>query len=81
MKIIKFNQSKSAQGGTRTLGGNGGGIYTNTTPAPSVNLEPYALKTQILWEKGEGNNSVIEKTIASKLSMAMKQQWESTTKV
>ena len=61
MKIIKFNQSKSAQGGTRTLGGNGGGIYTNTTPAPSVNLEPYALKTQILWEKGEGNNSVIEK--------------------
>lgn len=61
MKIIKFNQSKTAQGGTRTLGGNGGGIYTNTTPAPSVNLEPYALKTQILWEKGEGNNSVIEK--------------------
>ena len=61
MKIIKYNQSKSAQGGTRTLGGNGGGIYTNTTPAPSVNLEPYALKTQILWEKGEGNNSVIEK--------------------
>lgn len=61
MKIIKFNQSKSAQGGTRTLCGNGGGIYTNTTPAPSINLEPYALKTQILWEKGEGNNSVIEK--------------------
>ena len=61
MKIIKYNQSKSAQGSTRTLGGNGGGIYTNTTPAPSVNLEPYALKTQILWEKGEGNNSVIEK--------------------
>ena len=61
MKIIKFNQSKTAQGGTRTQGGNGGGIYTNTTPAPSVNLEPYALKTQILWEKGEGNNSVIEK--------------------
>lgn len=61
MKIIKFNQSKSAKGSTRTQGGNGGGIYTNTTPAPSVNLEPYALKTQILWEKGEGNNSVIEK--------------------
>ena len=61
MKIIKYNQSKTMSGGTRTLGGNGGGIYTNTTPAPSVNLEPYALKTQILWEKGEGNNSVIEK--------------------
>ena len=61
MKIIKFNQSKTSQSGTRTLGGNGGGIYSNTTPAPSVNLEPYALKTQILWEKGEGNNSVIEK--------------------
>lgn len=61
MKIIKYNQSKSAKGSTRTQGGNGGGIYTNTTPAPSVNLEPYALKTQILWEKGEGNNSVIEK--------------------
>ena len=61
MKIIKYNQSKTSQSGTRTLGGNGGGIYTNTTPAPSVNLEPYALKTQILWEKGEGNNSVIEK--------------------
>ena len=62
MKIIKYNQSKTSQSGTRTLGGNGGGIYTNTTPAPSVNLEPYALKTQILWEKGEGNNSVIEKS-------------------
>ncbi|MEQ2508738.1 hypothetical protein AAAT87_10680 [Segatella sinensis] len=62
MKIIKYNQSKTMSGGTRTLGGNGGGIYTNTTPAPSVNLEPYALKTQILWEKGEGNNSVIEKS-------------------
>lgn len=61
MKIIKYNQSKTMSGGTRTLGGNGGGIYTNTTPAPSVNLEPYALKTQILWEKGEGNDSVIEK--------------------
>ena len=61
MKIIKYNQSKTSQSGTRTLGGNGGGIYTNTTPAPSVNLEPYALKTQILWGKGEGNNSVIEK--------------------
>ena len=62
MKIIKFNQSKTAQSGTRTLGGNGGGIYSNTSSsAPSVNLEPYALKTQILWEKGEGNNSVIEK--------------------
>lgn len=61
MKIIKYNQSKTMSGGTRPLGGNGGGIYTNTTPAPSVNLEPYALKTQILWEKGEGNNSVIEK--------------------
>ena len=61
MKIIKYNQSKTMSGGTRTLGGNGGGIYSNTTPAPSVNLEPYALKTQILWEKGEGNNSVIEK--------------------
>nr|UWF85064.1 MAG: hypothetical protein [Bacteriophage sp.] len=61
MKIIKYNKSKSAKGSTRTQGGNGGGIYTNTTPAPSVNLEPYALKTQILWEKGEGNNSVIEK--------------------
>lgn len=61
MKIIKYNKSKTMSGGTRTLGGNGGGIYTNTTPAPSVNLEPYALKTQILWEKGEGNNSVIEK--------------------
>lgn len=61
MKIIKYNQSKTMSGGTRALGGNGGGIYTNTTPAPSVNLEPYALKTQILWEKGEGNDSVIEK--------------------
>ena len=61
MKIIKYNQSKTMSGGTRTLGGNGGGIYTNTTPAPSVNLEPYALKTQILWEKGEGNDSLIEK--------------------
>lgn len=61
MKIIKFNQSKNAQGSTRTQGGNGGGIYSNTSSAPSVNLEPYALKTQILWEKGEGNNSVIEK--------------------
>ena len=62
MKIIKYNQSKTMSGGTRTLGGNGGGIYSNTSSsAPSVNLEPYALKTQILWEKGEGNNSVIEK--------------------
>ena len=61
MKIIKYNQSKTMSGGTRTLGGNGGGIYTNTTPAPSVNLEPYALKTQILWERGEGNDSIIEK--------------------
>ena len=62
MKIIKYNQSKTSQSGTRTLGGNGGGIYSNTSSsAPSVNLEPYALKTQILWEKGEGNNSVIEK--------------------
>ena len=62
MKIIKYNQSKTMSGGTRTLGGNGGGIYFNTSSsAPSVNLEPYALKTQILWEKGEGNNSVIEK--------------------
>lgn len=61
MKIIKYNQNKSKQGSTRIQGGNGGGIYSNTTPAPSVNLEPYALKTQILWEKGEGNTSVIEK--------------------
>ena len=62
MKIIKYNKSKTSQSGTRTLGGNGGGIYSNTSSsAPSVNLEPYALRSQILWEKGEGNNSVIEK--------------------
>ena len=49
MKIIKYNQSKTSQSGTRTLGGNGGGIYTNTTPAPSVNLEPYGVTSKSVW--------------------------------